>query len=187
MRVRRQAHRIMKQRTRANRLFTPLIAVLFAMIQWNRAIASEEAIPAGHAISITIPDGWERRTGVTDPILIAAVERGTGNSLGLLGFKQTDDKFTLNRKSAEAGILKELGPSGKILRRQDTKLAGMPAYCVTAETRIQGRKISVARIMAEKPLNGFVYAVQYSKMGGGDFDDASIQAIVSRVRVKEQK
>ena len=41
--------------------------------------------------------------------------------------------------------------------------------------------------MAEKPLNGFVYAVQYSKMGGGDFDDASIKAIVDRVHSKESK
>jgi hypothetical protein len=177
----------MTHRTRTNRLFAPLIVFLFATIPWIRGIAPEEAVHPGHAIVITIPDGWERRTGVTDPILIAAVERGTGNSFGLLGFKQTDDKFILNRKSAETGILKELGPGGKILRRQDTKLAGVAAYCVIAETEIQGRKISIARIMAEKPLNGFVYAVQYSKMGGGDFTDAFIQAIVDRVRAKEYK
>jgi len=165
-------------------LIASLIAIAFSSIH---AVASEEAIPPGHAIAANIPDGWERRAGVPEPILIAAVERGTGNSFGLLAFKQPDDKYTLNRKSAETGILNELGAAGKILRRVDTKLAGVAAYCVIAETQIQGRNISIARIMAERPLNGFVYAVQYSKMGGGDIDDATIQAIVGRVHAKESK
>jgi len=183
----RQQNRIMPHRTPPNRFIAPLITILLGTIPWICGIASEESVPAGHSIAVTIPDGWERRTGLTDPILIASVERATGNSFGLLGFRQPDDKFTLNRKSAETGILNELGPGGKILRRLDTKLAGVAAYCVIAETEIQGRKISMARIMAEKPLNGFVYTVQYYKMGGDDFDDASIQAIVGRVRAKEHK
>ena len=173
--------------TPTSRLIVIFIAIITPAVSLTHAIAAEEAVPLGHAITITIPDGWERRTGLTEPILVAAVERGTGNSFGLLGFEQPDDKFTLNRKSAETGILNELGPAGKILRRLDTKLLGVAAYCVIAETQIQGRNISVARIMAEKPLNGFVYAVQYSKMGGGDFDDASIKAIVDRVHSKESK
>jgi hypothetical protein len=185
--VRRQTPKIMTQRTTSSRSIVTLITFLLVTIPCICGIASEESVPAGHALAVTIPDGWERRTGLTGPILIAAVERGTGNSFALLGFKQPDDKYILNRKSAETGILNELGPSGKILRRLDTKLAGLSAYCVIGETEIQGRKISMARIMTEKPLNGFIYAVQYSKIGGGDFDDAFIKAIAGRVRMKQEK
>jgi len=152
-----------------------------------RTVASEEAAPPGHFIVVTIPDGWERRNGLADPVVLAAVERGIGDSFGLLAFKQPDGKFTLNRKSAETGLLNEIGPTGKILRRADTRLVGVAAYCLIAETQVQGRNVSLARIMTERPVNGFIYAVQYSKMAGGDFDDAAIQAIIDRVHLKGSK
>jgi hypothetical protein len=126
------------------------------MLSSIRAFASEEPVPTDHTLTVTIPEGWELRKGFKAPVLITAVERGIGNSFGLIGFKQPDAKFALNRKAAEDGILEELGPTGKILRRMDTKLAGVTAYCVIAEAQVEGRKISIARIMAEKPLNGFV-------------------------------
>lgn len=165
--------------------------------QWLAAIAivvspticgiAEEAVAPGHDVIVTIPEGWERYAEVSQPILIASAERGTGNSLGLLAFEQPDVRYTLDRKSAEAGLMKELGADGKILRRSDAKLGGVPAYCVVAETQIQGQKISIARIMGERPLNGFVYAVQYSRLDGRDIDDASIQEILSRLHWKESQ
>jgi len=160
---------------------------LFAAISAIQALASEVPVPTDRTLSVTIPDGWELRKGFNSPILVALVEKGTGDSFGLLGFKQPDAKFVLNRNAAEEAILKELGSTGKILRRTDTKLIGVTACCVIAETQVEGQKISIARIMAETPLNGFVYSVQYSKLGGGDIDDATIQAVANRLKTKAIK
>jgi hypothetical protein len=167
-------------------LFLLVLTLVVGALPAVSARASEDVVPPGHTITFKIPDKWEQLTDFKDPILVAAVEPGTGNSLGLLSFKQ-DEKFTLVRKSAEAGVLKELGAKGKILRTLDTKLAGAPAYCVIAEVELQGKKVSIARIMAEKPLNGFVYVVQYSKLDGGEIDDAAIKSIAERLTVSERK
>ena len=163
------------------------LIIVCASVLLTNAVPAEEVILPGHAVTMTIPVGWERRTNFAAPILVVAVEPATGDSLGLVGLKYPGEKFTLNRKEAETGMLKELGLDGKILRRRDTMLAGVPAYCVIAETRVQGRIISAARIMTEKPINGFLYAAQYSKMGGGYLDDSFIRTIVNRFRVKEFK
>ncbi len=81
--------------------------------------------------------------------------------------------------------MKEAGPKCTILHRLDTTLLGLPAYCVIAETEAQGAKISLARIMAEKPINGFVYVVQFSKLSPGNLSPTSVPSIVNRVRLRK--
>ncbi len=60
------------------------------------AVAANGLVHPDHPVVLMVPDAWERPTGLAAPILLAAVEPGTGNSLGLLGFKIADKKFTLN-------------------------------------------------------------------------------------------
>ena|ERR1035437_134681 len=178
----------MRYTIRSRHLVAALITTVVGIIPWTHGIASEEVVPSGHAVTITIPDGWERLTNhISEHTLVVAAERGTGNSLGLLGFEQPNAKYTLNRKEAEKGVLSALGPNTRILRRTDTKLAGASAYCVIVETEVQGRKISAARIIADKPVHGFMYVLQYSKIGGGNFDDASIQKIANQLRSNESR
>jgi len=132
-----------------------------------------------------VPDRWKRPTGLAAPVLLLAVEPDTGNSLGLIGFKAADKNFNLNRINAENTLLKDAGSTCKILHRLDTKLFGLPAYCLIAQTELQGTKISLARIMTEKPLNGFVYVVQFSKLSPGNLSPKSVPSIVNRVKLKE--
>ena len=117
-------------------------------------------------------------------MLVATVDPSTGRSFGVIGLKQADTKFVLNRKEADKGLAKELGPSGKVLRRLDTKLLGVSAYGVVAEVEEDGHTISILRITAEKPVGGYVYAVQASKLGGGDFAKDEVEDLVGRVRLK---
>ncbi len=164
-----------------------LSAIIASLVLSIRAAASEEFVVSGHALVVVIPEGWERRTEIHAPFLAAINEKATGNSFALMGMRQPDEKFTLNRKGAEVGLVKGLGTNGKILRRTEAKLLGLPAYCFITESEIQGQKSSGVTIMAEKALNGFVYMVQCTKAGGGDLDDASVQAIADRVHLKNTK
>jgi hypothetical protein len=145
-----------------------------------------EVAPPGHKIIVLMPAGWNEPLGVTEPLLVAAVDPSTGRSFGVLGIRQRDISYRLNRKTMDAALLEELGPEGKILRRLETTLVGVPAYGVIAETREDGHRVSILRIMAEKPLNGFVYGAQSSKLGGGDFNKDEVQDLTRRVKVQQE-
>jgi hypothetical protein len=147
--------------------------------------ALQQLVHPDHPVVVMVPEGWEPATGLAPPILLLAAEGETGNSLALLGIQVADKKFVLIREDADAGVMEELGVKGKILHRLDTKLLGLPAYCVIVETELQERKVLLARIMMEKPLNGFIYVVQFSKLSPGDLSPQDIPSIVDRVRLEK--
>lgn len=149
------------------------------------ARTSKELVHPDHPVVITVPDRWKRSTGLVAPVLLLATEPETGNNLGLIGLRMANKNFSLNRKNAENSLLKDASPTCKILHRLDTKVLGLPAYCLIAQTELQGTKMSLARIMTEKPLNGFVYVVQFSKLSPGNLSPESVPSIVNRVKLKE--
>ncbi len=162
------------------------VVVLVAGSAGVMRAAEKEVVPPGHAIVVTLPAGWHEPMGMAAPMLAAAVDPDTGRSFGVLGIPQTDLSYRLNRKSVDAALKEELGTSGKILRRLETQLAGLPAYGVIAQVKEEGHTVSILHITAEKPLNGFLYGVQCSKLGGGDFDKDEVQELTGRVRVKAE-
>src|SRR5262249_34663971 len=97
-----------------------------------------------HPVVLAVPSHWVQAPDLGAPILITAGEPGTGNTLGLLGFRlnMPPEKLVRKRDEADRGFMKETGPASKILHRLDTKLLGQPAYCIIAETEFQGSKLS---------------------------------------------
>jgi len=148
-------------------------------------LAGQRLTHPDHPIVVTVPNEWNQVGDLEKPLLIVAKDPATGNSLSLLGFKVEDADHELNREAVERGLLVQLGPSGKILNRIDTQLLGERAYCLIAVAKHDDALVSVARIMSEKPLDGYTYVVQYSQVKSGAIDPRSIPGIARRVQKKK--
>ena len=81
--------------------------------------------------------------------------------------------------------MKELGPRATILHRIETTFLDLPAYCIICRTEVEGVRMSAARIMVEKPLQGIGYAVQFSKVGSEDISPNFIPSILKRFQMKK--
>jgi len=162
---------------------TPIFALIVLVHGAALAAPVESRFTVMPGLELALPGNWSKVELASDGVIFAATQQDSPNSVGVLAFPVPAPNVAVDRAEVDKGLTDALGDRGKIIQRESTTMLGLPAYAVTAMVETPEVKATIIRIMCEKDIKGYFFALQYSVVKPGLFASGSVEALASYLQL----